>query len=172
MTISTPHLYPVRLTAQQRQELENVCRAGRASARMIRRARVLLLSDRNRAQGKLTRIQVAQLLGMHVNSVDRIRKRFYQEGPQATIVRQAPAKPPVAPKFDGHAEAHLVAICCGPAPEGRTRWTLRLLAAEMVKRRIVVGVSAETVRRTLKKMNCSLGGRNAGASPRKTRRGS
>ncbi len=55
---------------------------------MIRRARVLLLSDLNRAQGKLTRIHVAQLLGMHVNSVDRIRKRFYQEGPQATIVRQ------------------------------------------------------------------------------------
>jgi hypothetical protein len=61
MTISTPHLYPVRLTAQQQRELEDVCRAGRSSARMIRRARVLLLSDRNRLEGKLTRSQVAQL---------------------------------------------------------------------------------------------------------------
>ncbi len=88
---------------------------------------------------------------MHANSVDRIRKRFVQEGEEPALARKQPAEPPVQPILDGHTEAQLIAICCSTAPDGRTRWTMQLLADELVKRRVVTQISAETVRRTLKK---------------------
>jgi transposase len=169
MAISTPHLFPVHLTPDQREELEAVCSAGSAKARKIRRARVLLLCDRDRPGGKLPRRVVAQMTGVHVNSVNRICKRFCQEGPQTAIVRRPRENPPVPIKLDGKKEAQLVAICCGPAPQGRAHWTLKLLVDELVKQKIVVSIAPETVRRTLKKMNFSLGGKSAGASPKKTR---
>ena len=172
MAKSTPHQYPVRLCPQQRREFESLCAAGKAGARMTRRARVLLLSDHARPEGRLARTQVARIAGLHVNSVDRIRKRFCQEGPQAAVARKAPDHPPMPRKIDGQTEARVVALCCGPAPEGRVRWTLSLLAQEMVRRGMVTSVCAETVRRTLKKTSCSPGAGSAGASPRGTRRGS
>jgi transposase len=172
MAKSTPHLYPVVLSDKQRLELESVCSSGSGSARKIRRARVLLLSDRNRPDGKLPREEVARITGVHVNSVDRIRKRFSQEGPQEAIVRKPRATPPVPRKIDGKMEAQIIAICCGPAPQGRARWTLRLLVDQIKKRKIVASISVETVRQTLKKTNCSLGGKDPGASPKGTRRGS
>ena len=165
MATSTPHLYPIRLCDEQRQRLELVTRNGHASAKKILHARVLLLSDRDRPEGKVSRSQIASLLGTHVNTVDRIRRRFVLEGEAPAINRKVRATPPVAPKLDGHREAHLVAICCSPPPQGRTRWTLKLLADELVKRRIVTSICAETVRTTLKKTSCSLGASSAGASP-------
>lgn len=172
MAKSTPNLYPVLLTAQQRKELKALCDRGSGSARKIRRARVLLLSDHDRPQGRLLREEVAQVTGLHINSVDRIRKRFCLEGTGPTLTRKARAKPPVPRRIDGKMEAQIIAICCSPAPEGRTRWTLNLLVGEMQKRRIVTSIAAETVRKTLKKTNCNLGGKNAGASPKKTLPGS
>jgi hypothetical protein len=88
---------------------------------------------------------------MHLNTVARIRRCFVVEGEAPALDRKVRATPPTPPIFDGRAEAHLVAICCSGPPEGRTRWTLELLAAELVERRIVTQVSAETVRRVLKK---------------------
>jgi transposase len=172
MARSTPSQYPVVLTDAQRDELEAVCKSGRSSARKIRRARVLLLSDRNRADGKLSRDQVSKILGLHVNSVDRIRKRFFLEGAGEAIIRKPRATPPVPRKIDGKMEAQVIAICCSPAPKGHARWTLSLLVEEIKKRRIITSISAETVRKTLKKMNCSLGGKNVGVSRKKTRRDS
>ncbi|SRR5260221_6703583 len=165
MAISTPNLYPVRLSSDQRERLDEITRHGRAPARKIRHAQVLLLSNHNRPGGNMTRAQVGEALGMHVNTIDRIRRRFVQEGEAPALHRKVRATPPTLPKLDGRGEAHLVAICCSAAPEGRTRWTLQLLADELVHRRIVTRISTETVRKTLKKTSFSLGERSVGAFP-------
>jgi transposase len=165
-------MYPVRLAAEQREALEVVTRNGRNSTKKIRRAQVLLWSDANREGGRLSSREIAERLGMHDNSVDRIRKQFVQEGEAAALERKVRETPPVPAKIDGHVEAHLIAICCGPAPEGRVRWTLTLLASELKRKGLVTGVCAETVRQTLKKTNCSLGGSSAGAFPNAISRGS
>ncbi len=164
MAISTPNLYPVALTAEQRTRLEDITRNGSAPAKKIRHAHVLLLSDADRPEGRLSRGQIAGRLGMHVNTVDRIRKRFATEGEAPALDRKPRLTPPVPPKIDGRVEAHLVAICCGKAPEGRTRWTLQLLADELKRRGLVTHVCAETVRKALKKTSCSPGASSAGAS--------
>lgn len=165
MAVSTPNLYPVCLTPEGRATLEAITRNGRNSAKKIRRAQVLLWSDVNRDGGRLSSREIGERLGLHVNSVDRIRKQFVQEGEAAALERKVRQTPPVTPKIDGHVEAHLIAICCGPAPEGRVRWTLTLLASELKRKGLVTGVCAETVRQALKKTSCSLGGSRAGASP-------
>jgi transposase len=172
MARSTPNRYPVRLTEGQRERLEQLTRTGTAPVRKVRQARVLLLSDRDRPAGPLTRDAIADALGMHVNTVDRLRKRFVLEGEEPALNRKAPAAPPNPPKLDGRGEAHLVAICCSKAPEGRDRWTLSLLAGELRRRGLVTSISLETVRKTLKKTSCSPGGSSAGASRSGSRRGS
>jgi len=165
---STPNLYPVRLCAAERERLQHITRCGQAPVRKVRNAQVLLLSDRNRPEGRLTRAEIAQTLGMHVNTVDRVRKRFVLEGEKPVLERKVRLTPPVPPKIDGRVEAHLAAICCSQAPAGRTRWTLNLLVNELKARKIVTSICAESVRRALKKMNCSPGASNAGASRKET----
>jgi len=169
MAVSTPNQYPVRLSEEQRERLTRISRNGHAPVRKVRHARVLLLSDRGRPGGPLPRTRIAEALEMHVNSVDRVRKRFALEGEQPALDRKPRATPPVPPKIDGRVEAHLIAICCGAPPEGRSRWSLRLLAGELSRRRVVTQVSAETVRRALKKTSSSPGRSGAGASPSGTR---
>ena len=156
MVRSTPNQYPVLLTAKQRERMEDICRNGHSPAKKIRHARVLLLSDRNHERGRRTRQDIADTLGMHINTVDRIRKRFVLEGEEPALNRKRREAPPTPPILDGCAEAHLVAICCSDPPEGRTRWTLELLAQELTERRVVTKISAETVRRALKKRTATL----------------
>ncbi len=172
MARSIPHQYRVYLTDEQRVRFADLTRNGRSPAKTIRHATVLLLSDQDRPEGYQTRDEIAEQLGMHVNTIDRIRKRFVQEGEVPALQRKRRATPATPVKFDGRAEAQLVALCCSAAPDGRARWSLRLLAAEATKRRIVTSVCVETVRKTLKKTRCSLGGRSAGASRSGTRPGS
>lgn len=172
MARSTPNQYPVVLTAEQRDRLEHLTRTGKAPVAKVRHARVLLLSDGNRAGGRLTRDRIADALGMHVNTVDRLRKRFVCEGEEPALNRKVRAEPPVPAKIDGKAEAYLVATCCSTAPTGRTRWTLHLLADALKRRGLVTSVSVETVRQALKKTPCNRGGRSAGASRNGSRRGS
>lgn len=149
--ISTPNLYPVHLDLKQRLSLEEIARNGRAPARKIRHAQVLLMSDRDRPSGKMTGPEIAAALGMHLNTVARIRKQFVREGEQPALERKPRATPPVPAKVDGRVEAHLIALCTGPPPQGRVRWTMELLAGELVRREIVTSISGETVRVTLKK---------------------
>jgi transposase len=172
MMRSTPNKYPVVLTPEQRERLDQITRNGHAPARKIRHAQVLLMSDRRRPGGPLTRIEIAETLGMHVNTIDRIRKRFVLEGEAPALNRKKRQTPPTPPKLDGRAEAQLIAICCSDPPEGRVCWTLRLLADELVNRKIVTRICAETVRKTLKKTNSSPGGRSHGAFPNAIGRGS
>jgi transposase len=163
MAVSIPNQYPVVLTPEERARLEDLTRNGHAPAKKIRHAQILLLSDGDRPGGRLTREQIAERMDMHVNTVDRIRKRFATEGEAPALNRKPRATPPVPSKIDGRVEAHLIAICCGNPPEGRTYWTLQLLADELKDRKLVTTVCAETVRKALKKTSCSLGGRSAGA---------
>ncbi len=151
MTRSTPNQYPVHLTAEQRERFEDICGNGHAPAKKIQHARLLLLSDHDREGGAWSRTRIAEALGLHPNTVDKIRKRFVLDGEAPALERKVRSEPPRTPILDGHAEAHLIALCCGPAPEGHAVWTLQLLAAEMVGRRIVTRISAATVGRALKK---------------------
>lgn len=162
----------VCLTDDQRQRLTDLTRNGMAPVKKVRHARILLLADVNHLDGRRTDEYIAAALGIHVNTVKRTRWKFVREGEAQSLERKRRATPPVPPKIDGHVEAHLVAICCSKAPEGRARWTLKLLAAELVRRRVVTSISAESVRRALKKMNCGRGGSSAGVSPSGTRPGS
>ncbi len=156
MARSTPNQYPVALSDEQRQRFEDICANGHAPARKIRHARLLLLSDHNRSGGPWTRTQVAEALGMHPNTVDKIRKRFVVDGEAPALDRKRRETPPTPPILDGRGEAHLVALCCSAAPEGRTVWTMQLLANELMARQIVTQISAETVRRALKKRTAAL----------------
>lgn len=168
MATSAPNQYPVELTEDQRVRFTEITRNGQSPAKKIRHAMILLLSDQNRTEGPQSRTEIAELLGMHVNTVDRIRKRFVVDGEMPALNRKGRLTPPIPTTFDGRAEALLVAICCSEPPEGRARWTLQMLTDEVIKRRIVTTTCVETVRRALKKTNCNLGGSNAGASPSET----
>jgi len=172
MARSTPYQYPVCLSGEQRQRLEELCRTGCAPVRKVMRARVLLLSDQNQPAGHKSRREIAEAMGIHVNSVDRIRKQFVVDGEVPALNRKPRETPPTPPILDGRAEAHLVAICCSDPPTGRVCWTMELLTQELTQRQIVTKISAETVRRALKKTNCNLGASNAGVSRNAIMRGS
>ena len=164
MAVSTPNLYPVRLTAEQRASFLEITRNGRSPVKKLRHAQVLLWSDLESESGRQPSRAIAERLAMHVNTVDRIRKRFVLDGEGPALNRKVRQTPAIPAKIDGKIEAHLIATCCGPAPEGRARWTLTLLAEELKRKGLVTSVCAETVRKTLKKMSCNLGASNVGAS--------
>jgi len=150
--------YTVRLTAEARQRLEDITRNGSAPAKKIQHARVLLMSDADHPAGRYHDQEIAAILGLHFHTVARIRTRFVLQGEGPALERKVRMTPPVPAKLDGHGEALLIALCCSPAPEGQRRWTLSLLQQEMVGRKIVTRISRETIRQTLKKTCCSLGG--------------
>ncbi len=169
--MSTPNLYAIQLTDEQRQRFLDLTHHGQAPAKKILHARILLLADKAHAEGRWSDLHIAKALDLHVNSVARVRKLFVLQGEQPALDRKPRLTPPVPPKLDGRVEAAVVALCCSPAPEGQARWTLRLLVKELIGGRFVTSISKETVRRALKKTNCNLGGNSAGASRRKTGRG-
>lgn len=170
--MDTPRKYVVRLDPEQRARLNDLARTGSAPARKLAHARVLLLADAGHPDGQRPDTYIAAALGLHVNAVAKVRRRFVRDGEAPALDRKRREAPPVPPKVDGRVEAHLVAICCSRAPEGRARWTLELLAGELVRRKLVGSISVETVRRALKKTPSSRGGRSAGASRSGSRPGS
>ena len=164
--------YAVRLAAAARRRLEAVARNGSAPAKKVWHARVLLMSDQDHDAGRYHDSQTAAALGLHVNTVARVRKRFVLEGEAPALDRRPRLTPPTPPKLDGHAEAALVATCCSAPPAGRARWTPELLRGETVGRGVVASVCRETVRTHLKKAASSPGGSGGSASRNRTRRGS
>ena len=149
--ISTPNVYRYTLDDDQRGTLEALARDGKAPARKARYARALLLGDHGRPGGKLPDARIAEATGMHINTVARVRKAFAAGGPRPALERKARETPPVPAKVDGDVEAHLIAICTGPPPEGRARWTMELIAGEVVRRGVLPSLSGEAVRLALKK---------------------
>jgi hypothetical protein len=159
----------VRLEPQVREKLAAFVRRGDSPAAKVRRARILLLSDREHVDGRRTDATIAEIVGLSERQVVRVRQKFVREGDAAAAVeRKARSTPGIQPIFDGRSEAKLVLLACSTPPHGRAAWTMKLLADEAMRLSIVTKVSEETVRQTLKKTGCSPGGRSASASPRKT----
>ena len=142
----------VRLTAEQRDELERLAATGKRSAATILRARILLKAD---AEGPgWADDRIADALDTSTATVARIPKKFVQQRLQAAVQRQRPTGR-LYRKLDGAQEARLVALTCSPPPEGQARWTMKLLADRLVELEVFESVSDETVRRVLKKTNSS-----------------
>ena len=170
--MNSPLKANILLSDEQRQALEQIARAGNSPARAARCARVLLHADSAHPEGCRSDQWISEALDLHLNTVARIRKSFVAGGIDAALGRKVRLTPPVPPKIDGRIAAHLIAICSSKAPEGRARWTLKLLVNELKSRRLVTEVCIETVRRALKKTGCNPGGSNPGAFRSGTRRGS
>ncbi len=141
----------VRLEAEERQQLEQLVRVGQAAAYKIRHARVLLAVDDSEQGPGCKDEEVLRTLGVTVRSIAMLRRRFVEEGLEACLFHRKRGMLPVNRKFDGEKEARLIALACGPAPKGRARWTLELLADQVVELGMVESCGAETIRRTLKK---------------------
>jgi len=148
--------YKVTLTEEERSMLKELVSVGKAAARKITHARILLLADENSKAGSSTDEKIVEALQVGLISVGRVRKRFVEKGLEAALNRQVQINTK-AKKLDGEAEAFLVATACSTAPEGRTSWTLKLLANRLVECRYVESISSESVRQTLKKTNSNLG---------------
>lgn len=142
--------YHVELEAAERQALEVLTRRGRIDARKLKRARVLLLADEADGGPGLPDEEVAQTVGCGVRTVERVRQRFVEEGFERALDGK-PSERVYERKLDGNQEAHLIAMSCSSPPEGYGRWSLRLLADQMVELGYVDSVSHETVRRVLQK---------------------
>jgi poly-gamma-glutamate capsule biosynthesis protein CapA/YwtB (metallophosphatase superfamily) len=143
--------YVVRLSAQERERLETMVRAGKTSAQILTRARILLKADASDAGEAWSDSAIAAALDTSVNNVARTRQQLVEEGFEATLKRKYnpnSARPRI---FDGEREAKLIALACSPAPEGFARWSLRLLEEKVVELNIVDKASDNTIGRTLKK---------------------
>lgn len=158
--------YRVTLTEQERQELEAL-KTARTSVKRFLYARALLLCDEG-PQGPAWRVaEVAEALGVTPRTIEHLKKRFVEEGLPAALERKQPEKPRRPITFDGAFEARLIALACSAAPEGRRRWTVRLLAEKAVALNLAPGVSHMTVQRLLKKTNLSLTSGSTGKSRRR-----
>ena len=141
--------YFVRLTEEQRRQLESLVRRGRAHARKLLYARILLKADSD-GPDRWTDERIAEALEVSTATVARERRRFCEDGLEVALMPKKPGRPRRG-VLDARAEAHLVALSCSDPPEGRERWSMRLLADRMVELGHVEALSHETVRRTLKK---------------------
>jgi hypothetical protein len=148
--------YRITLTEQEHLDLQKLVSTGKAAAKKLVRARVMLLADQAEWGPALSDPEIVGALGCGRVTVERVRQQFVENGLEAAL-QPPPRKRVYERRLDGKAEAHLVALACGSPPEGRARWTLRLLADRMVALEYVTELSHETVRRTLKKMNSSPG---------------
>lgn len=151
-----PKQHHVTLSPEQREELLDLIGSGSAHARTLSHARILLHADRAQPGGAWCDQEIADALHVGTATVERVRKKFAQDGLEAALYRKP--QPKRGPdKMDGVAEAHLIALTCSAPPDGHDRWTLRLLAQGMVEAGYVDSLSHETVRQTLKKTNSSRG---------------
>jgi len=148
--------YIVTLTQEERRMLQVLVSRGKAAARKLTHARILLKADVALGDPGWEDAAISQGLGIGRATVERVRKEFVEEGLEAALERRKPQRE-YCRKLDGDGEAHLIALACSQAPEGRSRWTLRLLADRMVALEYVGAVSKDTVARTLKKTSLSLG---------------
>ena len=149
--------YKVTLTQEERNQLIEMTRTGTHTAKKIIHALILLNVDRGpHNTEKQINEDVCKVLKIGMRTIDRVKKRFVEEGLDAAL-KMAPTSRVYDKLVDGDMEAHLIALACGEPPKGYARWSLRLLADKLVELRIADGISYETVRRTLKKTNLSLG---------------
>lgn len=144
--------YPYRivLTDEQRAELRSLIGTGVAPARTLTRARILLKADHGDAGPGWSDAAIAGALDVHPSTVLRVRRQFIEQGLAATLARKRPDRV-YARLLDGEAEARLIALTCSAPPDGHARWSVRLLADELVRLEVVEAISHQTVHLALKK---------------------
>ena len=156
-------VYRVELSEEDRDQLKDLVRRGklekgkRPSAVKLTRARILLKADQAEGGPAYTDAAIAEALDVSPKTVFNIRQKWVELGLEQTLDRRAQKTPSRQPKLDGKAEAKLIACSCGPAPEGRSKWTLQLLSDKVVELGLADSICRETVRQTLKKTSSSLG---------------
>lgn len=147
--------YRVTLTDEERQRLDDLTRKGAASVRMVRRAQTLLLAAEERRDA-----DIAAALRIGVSTVERTRRRFVEEGLEASL-RERP-RPGARPKLGPKEQAFVVALACTKPPEGRRRWTMQMLADRVVELRVVPDITDEAIRLLLKRASSSRGSGSSG----------
>jgi len=147
--------YKVTLTKKEREELEILTRKGKGKARKFIYSRALLLCDAGEYGPSWKVADVAQALGVTSRSIEHLKQRFVEEGLEFALERKEHSRTRTV-IFDGDFQARLTALACSPAPEGRARWTIRLLADKVVELKIVPHVSTMSIQRALKKTSLSL----------------
>jgi transposase len=153
--------YVVRLHLEEHAQLLALVNTGRAAAVKLLHARILLKADVGGNSRPWTDAEIAEALDTSASTVHRVRQAFVEQGLEAALSRQRPTGRQYR-KLDGAQEAQLLAVACSAPPEGRVRWTLRLLADKLVELAIVDTISTECVRTTLKKMRSNHGRRSNG----------
>ena len=147
--------YIVELTSEERKQLQQLVKKGKVAGYKIRYAQMLLKADQGIHGLNWPDAQIAEVFAAHVTTVERLRKRFVEQGLDAALERNK--RDNYTRKLDGDAEAYLIAIACSKPPVGRNEWSLRLLADKLVELSVVDSISYMTVSRTLKKTNLSRG---------------
>jgi putative transposase len=148
--VSRKKLYHVRLNEEETEELSRYLRRGKSSARSLTRARILLLADEGRDDG-----DISEALKVSKSTANRIRKRYFEGGLEFALHEKARSGAPT--KIDGRIEAQLTLLACSEPPDGRSKWTLRLLADRLVELEAVDSISHISVQRLLKKMKSNHG---------------
>jgi len=146
--------YIVRLTAEEREELENLVKKGKTQAYRIKHANILLAADADGSNWPDH--QVAKAYKCHQNTVVNVRQRFVEQGFEAALERKQQQAPSRQRIIDGDNEARLISVACSKPPEGCAKWTMQMLADELVALKVIDSVSGQTVWRTLKKTNLNL----------------
>ena len=159
--------YVVRLSGEERAQLEALIRKGKSAARRLTRARILLKADVSPAGEGWSDSEIVRALGTSICLVQRTRKQLVEAGLEAALERKPRATPAVAPIFDGEKQAKLTALACSTPPKGYARWSLRLLEEKVVELGIVDRASDSTIGRVLKKMRSSPTAASAGSFHRR-----
>ena len=154
--------YTIKLTKAEVKELHAIINKGSHTSQTFRTAYVLLNCDQGKYSEKVTNEQISQVLKIGMRTIDRIKKKFVEEGFEASLERR-PTQRIYEKKVDGDMEAKLVTLCCSDPPKGFAKWSLRLLADKMVELKYAESISYVTVRSVLKKTNLNLGKSKAGS---------
>jgi hypothetical protein len=149
--------YRVQLSQEQRQHLEQEIKTGKGPVRQLMHARILLKADEGAHGPGWPDEQIREALEASVPTIERVRRRFVEQGLADALTRRPQPERPQKRTIDGEQEAHLIALCCSEVPTGHEHWTMRLLADKMVALGYVEHVSHKTVWETLKKMNANRG---------------
>lgn len=148
--------YTIKLTKSEVGELMIIINKGSHTSQTFRAAYILLNCDEGKYSEKVTNSQISKVLKIGMRTIDRVKKKFAEEGLEAVLERKPTARV-YAKKMDGDTEAKLISLCCSEPPKGFAKWSLRLLADKMVELKYVESITHVTVRSVLKKTNLSLG---------------
>jgi transposase len=156
-----PKEYRINLSKDEREQLQGVVRSRNVAPTKRLRAQILLKCDERTKGKRWVDREISEAYDASVRTIQRVRKRFLESGIDKCINGDYGNRPYVR-KVDGEIEASLIAICCGPAPEGHARWTLKLLSNKLVELEVLEEIHPSTVHRVLKKTNLNLGAKNSG----------